>query len=49
MAKDQKFKIEVEDDKGVWHDERGVDGAPLIFDDEGAARARFSELYPVLV
>jgi hypothetical protein len=49
MAKDQKFKIEVEDDKGVWHDERGADGAPLIFDDEGAARAKLSELYPVLV
>ncbi len=49
MSKDQKFKIEVEDDKGVWHDERGPDGAPLIFDDEGAARAKLAEIYPVLV
>ena len=49
MAKDQKFRIEVEDDKGLWHDERGADGAPLIFDDEGAARAKLAELYPVLV
>ena len=49
MAKDQKFRIETEDDKGLWHDERGTDGAPLIFDDEGAARAKLAELYPVLV
>ena len=49
MAKDQKFRIEIEDDKGLWHDERGADGAPLIFDDEGAARAKLAELYPVLV
>ena len=49
MAKDQKFRIEVEDDKGLWHDERGADGAPLIFDDEGAARAKLAEIYPVLV
>jgi hypothetical protein len=49
MAKDQKFKIEIEDDKGLWHDERGPDGAPLVFDDEAAARAKLAELYPVLV
>lgn len=49
MAKDQKFKIEVEDDKGLWHDERGNDGVPLLFDDEPAARAKLAELYPVLV
>ena len=46
MAKDQKFRIEIEDDKGLWHDERGADGAPLIFDDEGAARAKLAQLYP---
>ena len=49
MANDQKFRIEVEDDKGLWHDERGADGAPLLFDDEGAARAKLAELYPLLV
>ena len=49
MTQAQKYKIEVEDDKGLWHDERGADGAPLIFDDEGAARAKLAELYPVLV
>ena len=35
----QKFKIEVEDDKGLWSDVRGADGAILTFDDE-TARAR---------
>jgi hypothetical protein len=45
----QKFKIEVEDDKGIWTDVRGADGSILIFDDEGTARAKLSELYPVLV
>ena len=49
MAASQKYKIEVEDDKGIWHDERGADGAPLTFDDEAAARAKLAELYPVLV
>jgi hypothetical protein len=49
MAGNQKYRIEVEDDKGLWHDERDPDGAPLTFDDEGAARAKLAELYPVLV
>jgi biotin carboxylase len=49
MPKDQKYRIEVEDDKGLWHDERGTDGAPLLFDDEASARAKLAELYPVLV
>jgi hypothetical protein len=49
MAQDQKFKIEVQDDKGLWHDERGSDGAPLVFDSEDSARAKLAELYPVLV
>lgn len=45
----QKFKIEVENGKGIWTDVRGADGSILIFDDEGAARAKLAELYPVLV
>lgn len=45
----QKFKIEVEDGKGRWSDVRGADGSILTFDDEGVARARLAELYPVLV
>jgi hypothetical protein len=45
----QKFKIEIEDGKGRWSDVRGADGSILTFDDEGVARAKLSELYPVLV
>ena len=43
------FKIEVEDDRGIWSDVRGEDGNILTFDSEDAARARLAELYPVLV
>jgi hypothetical protein len=43
------FKIEVEDDRGVWSDVRGRDGAMLTFENEDDARAKLRELYPVLV
>jgi hypothetical protein len=44
-----KFKIEVEDGRGLWTDVRGADGAILTFDDEATARAKLAELYPILV
>jgi hypothetical protein len=43
------FKLEVEDNRGIWSDVRGADGAILAFDDEGVARAKLMELFPVLV
>ena len=43
------FKMEVEDDRGVWSDVRGADGRILTFDGEEAARAKLAELYPVMV
>lgn len=43
------FKIEVEDDKGVWSDVRGDDGNLLTFESEGVARASLLERFPVLV
>ena len=43
------FKIEVEDDRGVWSDVRGSSGAILTFENEDAARASLRDLYPVLV
>jgi hypothetical protein len=43
------FKIEVEDGHGVWSDVRGADAAILTFAQEGEARAKLAELYPVLV
>ena len=44
-----QFKIEVQDDAGIWSDVRGVDGKILLFNDEDAARAVLSERFPVLV
>jgi hypothetical protein len=49
MAAPQKFKIEVQADNGLWRDVRDDSGSLLVFDDEAAARAKLSELYPVLV
>ena len=43
------FKIEIEDDRGLWSDVRGADGAILTFAREDEARARLAELYPVMV
>ena len=46
------YKIQVQDDENdasVWHDVKGADGHPLTFSDEGQARAKLEELYPVLV
>lgn len=43
------FKIEVEDERGLWHDVHGDDGKVLIYDSEDAARAALTERFPVLV
>ena len=43
------YKIEVQDDSGIWTDVRGSDGKVLVFDDENTARAALAERYPVLV
>ena len=44
-----RYKIEVQDETGIWSDVRGDDGAVLVFDDEAAARAALAEKFPVLV
>ena len=44
-----QYKIEVQDDTGIWTDVRGSDGKVLVFNVEGAARAALAERYPVLV
>jgi len=43
------WKLEVQDDRGIWSDVRGADGAVLTFDSESDARTRLLDLYPVLV
>ena len=50
MAQDTtRFKIEVEDGKGLWSDVRGEDGRVLTFPSEADARAALTERFPVLV
>jgi hypothetical protein len=44
-----RYKIEVQDETGIWRDVRGDDGAVLVFDDESAARAALAERFPILV
>ena len=43
------FKIEVEDDKGLWSDVRGDDSNVLTFESEDAARSALAERFTVLV
>jgi hypothetical protein len=43
------FKIEVENDKGIWSDVRNDDGSIMTFEQEADARARLAALFPVLV
>ena len=46
------YKLQVQDDDAkadVWHDVKSASGAALTFQDEGQARAKLEELYPLLV
>ena len=43
------FKIETQDDKGIWTDVFADDGKLLTFEREDAARAALAERFPILV
>jgi len=46
-----KFKLQVQEDESdhrLWHDVLTPEGRLYTFDDEGEARAKLEELYPVL-
>ena len=43
------FKIEVEDDKGIWSDVYDDAGKLLTFAQESDARAALAQRYPILV
>ena len=43
------FKIEVEDDKGIWSDVFDAAGKLLTFEKEDAARAALAQRFPILV
>ena len=42
------FKIEYEDDKGIWHAAFGEDGKLLTFEKEDEARAALAQRYAIL-
>ena len=44
-----RYKIEVQDETGIWSDVRNDEGALLTFDDENAAREALAERFPILV
>jgi len=43
------FKIEVQDDKGIWSDVYGDDGKLLTYEKEEEARAALAARFPILV
>jgi hypothetical protein len=44
-----RYKIEVQDETGIWSDVRGDDGNVLVYDTEQDARAALAEKFPILV
>ncbi|HUO44781.1 MAG TPA: hypothetical protein VMT94_07720 [Burkholderiales bacterium] len=43
------FKIQVDDgDDGIWHDVKGTDGKPLLFENSEEAHRKLDEMFPVL-
>jgi hypothetical protein len=42
------FKIQKQEDNGIWHDVRNA-GVPLLFGTKTEAQAKLAELFPVLV
>lgn len=43
------FKIETQEENGLWHDVRGANGEPMTFVTKEDARKKLEELFPVMV
>lgn len=43
------FKMETQEENGLWHDVESADGKPLVFATNAAAHAKLEEMFPVLV
>ena len=43
------YKLEVQEENGLWHDVRGSDGEILTFETESEARSKLEEMFPTLV
>jgi hypothetical protein len=43
------YRIQTQEENGLWHDVRGPDGKPLLFDSMDKAHAALDQMFPVLV
>jgi hypothetical protein len=43
------FKIQKQEENGLWHDVRDAEGNLMTFGSRGSAQERLAELFPVLV
>lgn len=43
------YRIQTQEENGLWHDVRGSDGKPLVFESMEQAHAALDQMFPVLV
>lgn len=43
------YRIQTQEENGLWHDVRGPDGKPLLFESMAQAHAALDQMFPVLV
>ncbi len=43
------YRIQTQEENGLWHDVRGADGKPLHFESMEQAHAALERMFPVLV
>ncbi len=43
------YRIQTQEENGLWHDVRGPDGKPLLFESMEQAHAALDRMFPVLV
>jgi hypothetical protein len=43
------YRIQTQEENGLWHDVRGPDGKPLLFESMAQAHAALDRMFPVLV
>ncbi len=43
------YRIQTQEENGLWHDVKGPDGKPLLFESMAQAHAALDQMFPVLV
>jgi hypothetical protein len=43
------YRIQTQEENGLWHDVKGSDGKPLLFESMEQAHAALDQMFPVLV